>query len=187
MVIVSAGRRIDAEGAEEGRFPLGNAGRVAGEVRARLASAGAEALVCSAACGADLIALDAARRLGVRARVVLPFAPARFRRTSVVDRPGSAAWDWGALFDELVGRAADADDLVVLGAEGDEAAAYVETNRRLVGEALSLSRGAGRAGGGRAAALVVWEGGPRGEDDLTADFVARARRAGLHVEEVLTV
>lgn len=187
MIIVSAGRRIDAGDAEEERFPLRNADRVAREVRARLASAGAEALVCSAACGADLIALDAARRLGLRARVVLPFATERFRRTSVVDRPGSAEWDWGALFDELVSRAGDAGDLVILGAVGDESAAYVETNRRLVGEALSLSRAARRTGGERVGALVVWEGGPRGEGDLTADFAEQARRAGIPVEEVLTV
>jgi len=187
MIVVSAGRRVDAADAEEGRFPLGNADRVAREVRSRLASAGAEALVCSAACGADLLALDAARRLGLRARVVLPFAPERFRRTSVVDRPGSAAWDWGALFDESVKRAGDAGDLVLLGAEGDETAAYVEANRRLVGEALGLAREAGRGGEGRVLALVVWEGAPRGEDDLTADFAGRARRAGIPVEEVLTV
>ena len=47
-------------------------------------------LVCSAACGADLIALQAAGRVSLRRRIVLPFEPSRFRDSSVVDRPG----DW---------------------------------------------------------------------------------------------
>jgi hypothetical protein len=38
----------------------------------------ADALVCSAACGADLIALEEAERLGIRRCSVLPFSPDRF-------------------------------------------------------------------------------------------------------------
>jgi hypothetical protein len=52
-----------------------------------LAEEHTEALVCSAACGADLIALEEAERLGLRRRIVLPFSPRQFRETSVTDRP----------------------------------------------------------------------------------------------------
>jgi hypothetical protein len=38
----------------------------------------ADALACSAACGADLIALEEAERLGIRRCLVLPFSPDRY-------------------------------------------------------------------------------------------------------------
>ena len=34
-----------------------------------------------------LVALEQAKQLGVRRRIMQPFAPERFRETSVVDRP----------------------------------------------------------------------------------------------------
>src|SRR4051812_11745538 len=98
-VIALAGRRIDAPGTSAPRFAreaVPSGGRrfasLFGKERAGI-------LVCSAACGADLLALDEAERLGLRRRIVLPFAPDRFRETSVADRPG----DWGRMFDRLVG------------------------------------------------------------------------------------
>lgn len=195
MIITLAGRRIDGPDADERRFPLSRAGRVADEIGARLTDLGADTLVCSAACGADLIALCEARRLDMRRRIVLPFAAERFRRTSVVDRPGSPAWDWGALFDGLIRDAVNADDLITLSHATDDAAAYRAANGRMISEALKLSRGrsaqkpdgAGDAGGVQITALIVWEGRPRGEDDLTADFAGRAREAGLPVEQVFTL
>jgi hypothetical protein len=42
----------------------------------------ATALVCSGACGADLLALDVAGALGLRRRLVLPFEPDRFHQNS---------------------------------------------------------------------------------------------------------
>src|SRR5947209_320182 len=95
MVIALAGRRIDAPNAETPRFPLENREKVGNRIRDFLAEHGATALVCSAACGADLLALEAAEELGLRRRILLPFAPDRFRATSVTDRPG----EWGPLFD----------------------------------------------------------------------------------------
>ena len=70
-----------------------------------MAAERAAVLVCSVACGADLVALEAAERLGRRRRIVLPFAAERFRMTSVTDRPG----DWGPMFDRMI-AAADATD-----------------------------------------------------------------------------
>src|SRR5438552_4042532 len=95
MIIVAlAGRRIDAEGAPA-RFPLDQAPRVRERLDALLLELRPAALVCSAACGADLLALEAAAALNIPARIVLPFEPGRFRTSSVVDRPG----DWGPRFD----------------------------------------------------------------------------------------
>jgi len=94
-VVALAGRRIDLPEAPVPRFPLENVQEVGRRVCEALYEMHAVALVCSAACGADLVALEQAKHLGLRRRVVLPFAPERFRETSVVDRPGN----WGSLYD----------------------------------------------------------------------------------------
>ena len=90
-VVALAGRRIDLPEAQVPRFPLENVQEVGRRICEALYEMHAVALVCSAACGADLVALEQAKQLGLRRRIVLPFAPERFRETSVVDRPG----DWG--------------------------------------------------------------------------------------------
>jgi hypothetical protein len=196
MIITLAGRRIDASDATEERFPLKNADRVAQETQARFESLNVSALVCAAACGADLIALNAARNLGIRMRIVLPFAPEQFRKTSVTDRAGNSKWNWGALFDEFITEANDNDDLIVLSSADDEAddddtVAYLATNQRLIAEALSLSRAINdndqdEADTENIRAMILWEGESRGAGDVTADFVNRARQAGIALEEVKT-
>src|ERR1700730_18749721 len=97
-----------------------------------LAEEHTEALVCSAACGADLIALEEAERLGLRRRIVLPFAAKRFRETSVIDRPG----DWGPVFDRLIYSAEAARDLVALDwKDGDDDAPYAAASQAIISEA----------------------------------------------------
>src|SRR3954469_3337063 len=124
-VIALAGRRVDAAGTTPPRFPLENVPFVRQRLAEALVAEQAAALVCSAACGADLIALEEAERLGLRRRIILPFPPDRFRETSVIDRPG----DWGRVFDRLIQAAAEAGDLVVLSAYGgNEEAAYAAAN-----------------------------------------------------------
>lgn len=73
-VVALVGRRIDAVDTNESRFPL----EAVPTVRRRLADLfvreRAVTIVCSAACGADLLALEEAERLGLRRRIVLPFS-----------------------------------------------------------------------------------------------------------------
>ena len=179
-VIALAGRRIDAPGAPE-RFPAGNCGLVLGRIADCLRAASASALVASGACGADLLAHQAARTLGFRSRLVLPFEPPRFRELSVTDRPGG----WGPVFDEVCARAAEMGDLIVLADAGTGSAAYAATNRALLEEAASLAAAATPPAALRA--VTVWEGASRGDGDLTADFAAEARQRGFPVETVSTV
>jgi hypothetical protein len=98
-----------------------------------LQAKGASALVSSAACGADLLALSAAGTLGLRRIVVLPFERAKFRETSVTDRPG----DWASLYDTILDEVQKNGDLLVPNLKSDEEA-YVETNHVIVDEAISL-------------------------------------------------
>ncbi len=187
MVVALAGRRVDAPDAERPRFPLANAQAVKERLSVLLADLNTSVIVCSAACGADLLALDAARRLGIRRRIVLPFEASYFRATSVVDRPG----EWGPLFDSLYEEALSNGDVVILNYEGDNEVAYAAATARIVTEALSLTEEAASVGvgspDGGPTAVVVWEGESRGEGDLTAKFAALAENSGMRVVEVATL
>jgi hypothetical protein len=178
MVIALAGRRVDAADAAPARFPLANVPLVEKRLRHELARSGARALVCSAACGADLVALALAGELRLKRRAVLPFDEARFRQTSVVDRPG----EWGALFDRVVRELRETGDLVI--PPGIDAAAdpYLAANGRILDEAQALARETRDD----LLAILVWDGESRGEGDVTEAFAADARRRGLRVLEVST-
>ncbi|MGN6674074.1 MAG: hypothetical protein ACTHMA_12280, partial [Thermomicrobiales bacterium] len=111
MIVAVAGRRIDAVDAPVPRFPLANRRRVARRIAASLERLGATTLVASAACGADLLALDAAGTHSLRRRVILPYDEEWFLEDSVLDRPGR----WAGMFRAQVAAAHTAGDLVILG------------------------------------------------------------------------
>lgn len=173
-----AGRRIDAGGAPKPRFPLAQVGIVRDRLAALLRAEKIDGLVCSAACGADLIALDLAGALGLRRRVVLPFAADRFRASSVTDRPG----DWGPLFDQVIGAVATTGDVVTLGLDPGDDDAYAAANEAILDEAERLAG----ADASNVVAAIVWEGRARGQGDLTEAFATAARARNHPVREVLT-
>jgi hypothetical protein len=178
MILALAGRRIDSADAKEPRFPPRNVERVRTRARAVLQETGASALVSSAACGADLIALSAAGQLGLRRRVVLPFERRRFRETSVTDRPG----EWGPLYDRVLDAVEAVGDLVIL-QNGSDDEAYSAANRAILDEAVAMAKAARQP----ATAVLIWDGVSRGNGDLTEEFGAEARRRGLAVMEVRTL
>ena len=188
-VIALAGRRIDAAGASPARFPRlladgeDNVARVRELLRQRFAALGARAIVSSAACGADLLGLEAAGMQGMERTIVLPFDPGEFRKTSVVDR----GEEWGPPYDRIVAEVAAADGLVVLGDAGDGDAAYARVNDAILDRALRIATGGAERGGHPSVlAFVVWDGVSRGEGDLTEQFAVSARKRGLPVEEART-
>lgn len=178
MIIALAGRRVDSADAKQPRFPLQNVEMVRTRARAVLEEKGATALVSSAACGADLIALSEAGRLGLRRRVILPFERRRFRETSVTDRPG----DWGPLYDEVLDAVEAAGDLVILQDVTDDEA-YSAANHAILDEAVALAKAVHEP----ATAVLMWDGVSRGDHDLTEEFGAEARKRGLAVTEVRTI
>jgi hypothetical protein len=177
MIIAVAGRRIDGADATQRRFPLQNVRIVKTRVRAVLEIHGATTVACSAACGADLVALAEAGALGLRRRVILPFDRSRFRQSSVTDRPG----EWGNLYDQILDEVEAAGDLVIIPGTSEEEA-YSVANRRILYEAISLSHQFREP----VTALLVWDGTSRGNDDLTAEFGIEARNRGLPIVEVRT-
>jgi hypothetical protein len=160
-ILAVAGRRIDAEGAEEQRFPPGNEVMVAARMRKMMVSAAARAVVCSAACGADILALEIAAQLGLGRRVVLPFPREQFRSVSVADR----GEDWGRRFD-MVLRQLEAKDILELNVEGSNNEAYARVNGLILDEAAAWASHTNR----RALAAVVWNGLSRGASDMTEAF-----------------
>jgi len=144
-----------------------------------LLAANPSALVCSAACGADLIALDEAGKLDVPRRVVLPFARERFRETSVTDRPG----DWGPLFDRIMDELEITSDVIVLSYDAADPDAYAGANAAILKEAERISRVTSQP----LLAVLVWDGRSRGDDDLTAAFAETAKLKGHAISEIPTL
>ncbi|HEV8548914.1 MAG TPA: patatin-like phospholipase family protein [Polyangiaceae bacterium] len=175
-VAAVAGRRIDAEGATPARFPSAAVPLVHGDVTRLYVEHEIGTVVASAACGADIVALEAALELGLDWVIVLPFAASRFRETSVVDRGG----DWGQRFDRLLNQPR-ATVIVLPPLAGSDDAAYAEATRRILSEAES------RAPAEQSPfAIAVWDGAPRSGTDATKDFLDRAKAAGMWVCEVIS-
>lgn len=182
-VIAVAGRRIDAPDADSPRFPLQNVPLVRSRLAALLSTEHAEAVVCSAACGADLIALEEAERLGLRRRIVLPFRPERFRETSVTDRPGG----WGPAFDRLIAAAEATGDLVILqNTGGSDDAAYAAANHAIIREAEALAQALADGARPRLMVVIVWEGSAREGTDASGGLRNLATQAGFEQRSLLT-
>jgi hypothetical protein len=174
-VVAVAGRRVDALGAEPSRFPARNIALVEQAVSQLLGDLVAEAVVTSAANGADLICAKWAMQHEVSLHVVLPFDVDEFKRRSVTDRPG----DWGALYDRAIEYARQRGTLHLLGAQtDDESAAYLRANSAILDEAAG--------DGNEPHALIVWDGNEREHNDFTVAFADEAKRRGIPVRAVMT-
>ena len=180
MVIAFAGRRVDAPNASPVRFPAGNVAAVRERIRGVLTELAATAIVASAACGADLIALDVARDLGLRCAIVLPWDVDVFREASVVDRGP----EWGMVFDRVVAGARGGGDLYTLGRPVDDDGAFLATNEAILGVAQAVAREQEPTDG--VVAVVAWDGVARGANDVTERFMAAARGRGIGIVEVGT-
>lgn len=183
MIFVYAGRRIDPEAKlgspPEERFPLRNVPRVAHEVERLLDEVKPSTVVGSAACGADLLVLEAAGGLGVRRRIILPFDRQTFRASSVTDRPG----DWGARFDAVISQVSAQGDLVELALDAKDDATYVQANLEIFGDAETLAHSTAE----ECRALVIWNRATRRNGDVTEAFLEEARRRGWSTTVIDTV
>ena len=193
-IIAFAGRRIDATDATTLRFPLTQVALVKEKIEAFFRQKPVKSLICSAACGADLIALQVAQKLGIHYRIILPFVPERFLVTSVMDRPCTQEWNWGVLFDQVIHIAQRNGELVVVETDEDRQTAYQSVNQAILNEALR--KGRIQADGARmeppqeihqVQAVIAWDGHARGPRDLTLHFAEEARSRGLAVKEILTL
>ncbi len=173
-VIIEAGRRVDAPDAQLPRFPPSSVSEVRQRIRKLLVTQNPQAVVCSAACGADLLLLEAAGEMHIEQVVLLPSEPEAFRKSSVTDRPGN----WGELYDQVL-KTAQIEVLKL--PEGQEG--YLETNLKLLDRGQQMAR----QNGVPAEALVIWNGVARGPDDVTAHFLHEAKSRKMTVLGISTV
>jgi class 3 adenylate cyclase/tetratricopeptide (TPR) repeat protein len=175
-VVLFAGHMIDLENRRPPRFPPESELRVYSEIRNYLAEHRTKVGFSSAACGADLIFLEAMLEGGGEINVVLPSAPETFMSRSVNVVPG-----WSERFERVMQRATK----VVRASEestGDVFLMYA--NIMLCG----LARSRVRQIDGELSALAVWDGNP-GEPGGTASAVKLWRDCGeaVHVIHPLTL
>ena len=101
QVIAFSGHMIDHPARASPRFPAGLEARVAAALREKTARLGASIGYAQAACGADILFLEAMQDAGWQTQIVLPFASANFISTSV----SFAGEGWIRRFERVVGRA----------------------------------------------------------------------------------
>ena len=184
MVLVYAGRRVDAAAKPGGppvdeRFPPARVAGVARAVVRVLRELKPSTVVGSAACGSDLLVLEAAAELGLRRRVILPFDRATFRESSVTDRPG----DWGARYDAVIADVSAKGNLVELAFDAHDDMTYARTNFAIFRDADAVAHSTGED----CRALMVWNGVGRGAGDVTEAFLEEADRRGWAPEVIDTL
>jgi len=173
-VLVEAGRRVDPPGATVHRFPPQNVANVQKKIEELLRTQMPAAIVSSAACGADLLLLEAANNLHLPCYVLLPSEPEEFRQSSVTDRPGG----WGKLYTQALHTSKVEILKLPKGQQG-----YLETNIRLLDRAQALAEQEHTS----VNALVVWNRESRGPDDVTAHFLEQAKLRKLMIFEISTL
>ena len=147
------------------RFPASLEATVAHVLRERLASLGPSIGYAQAACGADILFLEAMQDSGMQTHVVLPFAPADYVKTSI----GFAGGGWSARFERALGRASQVtlateeaflgdDVLFAHAANLIQGMAFLRA-KELAAQPLMLTvrdPGSGGLAGGTAATALAW-------------------------------
>jgi class 3 adenylate cyclase len=126
---------VDAPDRASPRFPASLVPVVAQTLREHVARMHRPVVYTSAACGADLLLIDAAFEFGAEVNVVLPFDRGDFVRTSVA--PGGA--DWLRRFDDALGHATRVIMATEEGYLGDDA---LFEHAALLVEGLAMLRAA---------------------------------------------
>jgi hypothetical protein len=170
LSLLFTGHMIDLPGRAKPRFPA----ELEPQARRAIAQRVEIAMECrpkdlitgfaSLARGGDILFHEACRARGARTIVVLPFAPARFLKTSV---KGAPSGNWQERFNSLWNATAPSDRHELGLPETDEA--YAACNQRL----LQLARAQGEIH-----LIALWDGGRSGGPGGTADFVRQVRSAG---------
>jgi hypothetical protein len=187
VIVVFGGVQIDGADTKPSRFREDAVAEVARTVAAVLKDLHPRLVLGAAASGADLTVLRAARRIGLRRLVVLPFSVDRFRQTSVASR----GQRWVDAYDRTL-ASLRADELEILD-ETEDDTVYQRTNTRLLDRAEQLAAGGdaglaagGDAGGAEEIALLVLRPAWGARGSVTDDLVAQAAGRGLEIVEVAT-
>ncbi len=101
QVIAFSGHMIDQPGRTNPRFPAAIEARVAAALREKIAALGPAIGYAQAACGADILFLEAMQDADFQTQIVLPFPQASYAETSV----RFAGERWVERFERVIARA----------------------------------------------------------------------------------
>ena len=175
-VLVYTGHMIDVPGRGRARFEPGMEEAVSAEIRQRLERLEPAAAYGSAACGADILCLEAVLDLGGELHIVLPFSVESFVATSVDLRKGS---QWRERFNHLLDRASE---VLVIGEHppDDDPSAFEYANLIITG----LAKLRAQVLDTNVEGIAIWDGLDAGDRGGTASVVRLWRDLGIPVEHV---
>lgn len=175
-VVVFAGHMIDQPGRASPRFPPQLERAVQDAIRQRLERSDAGVGFASAACGADILFLEAIMGRGGEAHVVLPYDRDQFKKESVECASGAG---WGERYERVLRRAAEVRTASEHRLE-DGSVTYDYANLLLLG--LAAIRAAQLET--ELVPLAVWDRRPGDGPGGTAATVQRWRKLGQKVEVI---
>ncbi len=161
-VVVYAGHMLDRPGRPTPRLPAGAEADARREIEKHLDAAGAQIGFGSAACGADLLFLEALQERDAETHVILPYAQEDFLHSSVA----YAGPSWVARFHRALARADSVRYVTEESVAGDRSV-FGLMARMLSGYAALAARPLGTT----PTLLALWDGHP-GPVGGTADQVA---------------
>jgi class 3 adenylate cyclase len=175
-VVVFAGHLIDRPGRQTPRFPPQLEPAVRNAIRSRLKKIGAGFGYASAACGSDILFLEALIENGVEAHIVLPYDKKRFAKDSVTILPGT---DWGSRFEQVLARASE---IITASSQrlGEGSMSFEYTNLVLQGLAHMKARQLET----EVVPLAVWDQKPGDGPGGTAGMIELWQSLGLSVEMI---
>jgi class 3 adenylate cyclase len=175
-VVVFAGHMIDRPGRKKPRFPQELEAEVAGRILERLRSRQRVIGFSSAACGADILFLEALDSLGAEFNIVLPFDEQQFIEESVAYADGGS---WVPRFRNVMDRAWSVTIASPYKTD-DEGLAFEYTNMVLLG----LAQMKRRELEGEMVAMAVWDGRPGDGFGGTRSNMRRWARLDLEVDQI---
>lgn len=175
-VVVFTGHMVDRPDRSEPRFPEELVSTVAAEIQQRVDKLQPGFAFSSAACGSDILFLEAMLDRGAEVSIVLPYNEQAFIRDSVEVVPDG---NWRARFDRVLARAArvitTSNQRLEIGG-----VSYEFCNELMLGLAAIRARQLGT----KLIPLAVWDGRPGDGPGGAAAVVQKWRRLGYYPEIV---
>ncbi len=171
-VVLFSGHMIDQKDRPEPRFPAQLEQVVYREIRERLRKFDAGFGYASAACGADILFLEAMLERDGEIHIILPYGQDQFVADSVDRAPG-----WKARFDRLLEKAASV--VVTSGQAADSSGVLLDYANRM---AYGLASGKAEQLETELVPLAAWNGEPGDGMGGTASAVELWRNAGSDAE-----
>jgi class 3 adenylate cyclase len=174
-VVMFTGHMIDLAARIVPRFPVSEEAAMHAMVLQQVARIRPAAAYGSAACGSDILYLEAMREIGGETHVVLPFKPDEFRRVSV----DIAGGNWGERFERVIAAANSVTVTSDHRASGSTAP-FEYANLILSG----IARLRAQLLSTKLLGLAIWDGKDAGGAGGAASLVRLWRSQGFAVDEL---